>query len=79
MVSFMDTIEGVLSRMTEAMNQEAAPLSKRRVKLLFSLVEVYCVMCGSVVLNVASVQERARFQPNPRLVSCFQRNYSFLK
>lgn len=78
LVSFMDTVEGVLSLMTDTMDQEAA-LSKRRVKLLFSLVEIYCVMCGSVILNVASVQERTKFQPNPRLISCFQRNYSYLK
>lgn len=79
LVSFMDTIEGVLSLMTESMDQEATTLSKRRVKLLFSLIEIYCVMCGSVILNVASARERAKFQPNPRLVSCFQRNYSYLK
>ena len=51
----------------------------KQIKLLFSLIEIYCVMCGSVIHNLGSCEERSSFRLNDRSRLFLQKNCVFLK
>lgn len=55
------------------------PFDTRQIKLLFSLIEVYCVMCGSVIHDLASYKERSSFRLNDRSRLFLEKNCMFLK
>ena len=94
MTSFSFYLDYVESRITEAAiaKEESvssnnyngdSPIGKtcepRHIKLLFSMIEIYCVMCGSVIHNLMSREEQSAFRLNDRSHKFLQKNYVFLK
>ena len=77
-VTYKDLLSGKGPN-SNAISPVSETCEPKRIKLLFSLIEIYCVMCGSVIHNLASCEERSSFRLNDRSRLFLQKNSAFLK